>query len=681
MAEARPSRVAAHSWDEAGDSPDEAKNPSHASEHVQSDGGPIPQCAQCVIGDQEDGTLAMGAPWGTKGEVKRVAVDEDGQDRGRDEQAATHIEASLLVSRPSSFAIGSDVLEPSSSMGLCPPTVLTGAPFDTKGEAEIVVVDEVGQDRGREEHAATYVEASMLMSCPSSPAVKLNVNKTSSRFLSCPPSESGSIPLQLEPPTAADKSASSGSCRIFAAHLVSAGPILEPWQGNGEEASSPEMLPVSSFRDAGVARSAAASEYTAALESVTDDEQEAPRRNSRMWIPAMSYSAEMEALFADDKSGSAQRPPDSNATRSAANEQNRCAPDLVASERTRDECLPLAACAESSLNVHEQAGIEGLVGVEPRQLSRRHSISPPIALEAGATELPEENDEVVEQANRILHELDISLVASKSEMEGGNHLQAMKIVTDIVMKGSVPLPRPSLKTAVCLGALVSKTDEPPPHPAAVVRDERRRLLVASALYERGKMLQKLSLWSSAADDFVKCIEWLPDQSYDPERLGREVRWAKAQLLAEQQAFSECLTALDELLAPPCGHACTWMQLAAAEEVTALELRARCLASLGKDEEALDELHVLIQRHNSLSSARRTAANIYMRRGELHSALRELKAASILMPQDTELCEETLELFAAEVCPRRSIDRRANASQRTGFARALSSLFSSLPCHR
>jgi tetratricopeptide (TPR) repeat protein len=196
--------------------------------------------------------------------------------------------------------------------------------------------------------------------------------------------------------------------------------------------------------------------------------------------------------------------------------------------------------------------------------------------------------------------------------------------------------------------LTVEESERTPNPIAVQLEARRRLTVALALYERGKLLRKLSLWSSAASDFSQSIEWLPDQAHDTEGLGKVVRWERAQLLGQQLKYVEALNAIDELVAPSFGEASKCMELEGNQNAAALELRARCLIGLGHDDEALDQLTALKLVDGGRPSARRMAAGIHKRKKEMHSALRELRAASILDPSDAELCAEVLELYMAGV---------------------------------
>jgi tetratricopeptide (TPR) repeat protein len=260
------------------------------------------------------------------------------------------------------------------------------------------------------------------------------------------------------------------------------------------------------------------------------------------------------------------------------------------------------------------------------------------------SEPAEDDSAATTEAGKVLARLKCSLAEAKVEAEKGEYLRALQLVSDVVALGSEPLPRPKSETMVRLDLQAPKENEAVSD--AVVA--RHQLTVASALYERGKVLLKLSLWSSAAKDFSESIAWLPDEAYDTERLGLAVRWERAHLLGEQLKHAEALALTDELLAPPFGAAPRWMELTGKERAAALELRARCLVGLGQDDAALDQLTALKLIDGARPSARRMAAGIFKRRNDVHSALRELRAASILDPSDGELCAEVLGLYMAGV---------------------------------
>lgn len=136
-----------------------------------------------------------------------------------------------------------------------------------------------------------------------------------------------------------------------------------------------------------------------------------------------------------------------------------------------------------------------------------------------------------------------------------------------------------------------------------------------------------------------------------------MRLRHAELLSQLHRHDATLAALDELLAPPFGEAQTAMRLVGNDEAAALELRARCFLGLGSDDEALEQLQALREMHPDRPSARRTAAEIYMRRGETPKALRELTATSLLLPSDRELCAQIMSLSLTLV-DRAAADARA-----------------------
>lgn len=285
----------------------------------------------------------------------------------------------------------------------------------------------------------------------------------------------------------------------------------------------------------------------------------------------------------------------------------------------------------------------------------------------GGRRVDGEMDEEVRRAMEIIRELEDAVSQAAKEEEQGRWVKAVTRLSAAVRLGARPFPRPVLRPVFLLGDMaVTSVGKAPSVPKARAspadadaesaaesaevdaRETARRYSAAAVLFRRGLALRKLSLWEAAMSDFTECLALLPESLAAGRQLGRKVRWEHAQLLAGMHKLDAALESLSLLLGPPHGAAPPELRAEGLGAAEALELRARCLIGLSRDAEALAVLADAARSHPSRHQPRLMAGEVYERGPDSASALRELKAASLLNARDRDLCARILTKQMAQV---------------------------------